>query len=135
MASTIPLKDAKIFFGGYEPTAQHNQVELEWWSESLDETALGDGSRKMRGGLKVTRMTAAGFNEFGNDKVDKIYFESVSLSDAVVMVAPEEITEGSTSSGFVFGFKSLLASYSPLQNQVGELQGFSVTAEGRGVGA
>ena len=127
------FRDARIFFAGYEPTTQFNQVALEFEAEALDETAFGDSTRKMRGGLKTARMSGGGYFAAGSNQVDPVFFESIDLSDAVVMVAADDITEGATSSGFVYGFKSNLMSYAPMSQSVGELQGFTIMAEGRGI--
>lgn len=129
----IVFKDAKVFFGGYEMTSQHNQVAMDYAAEALDETAFGDSTRKMRGGLKTARLTGGGYFKAATGNVDPVYFDSIDLTDAVVMVAPDTIAEGATSTGTIFGFKSVLLSYSPFNQRVGEIQAFSINAEGRGV--
>lgn len=129
----IPFINAKVFFGGYEMTSQHNQVALEYEAEALDETAFGDTTRKMRGGLKVARADGGGYFRAGTGQVDQVFFDSLDLNDAVVMVAPETIAEGSTSTGFMYGFKSVLLQYEPLNGRVGEILPFTWRAEGRGV--
>lgn len=129
----IPFLNAKLFFAGYQPTTQFNALTLEYEAEALDETAFGDTTRKMRGGLKTARLSGGGYYKAATGQVDPVFFDSIDLTDAVVMVAPETIAEGSTSSGYVFGFKSDLLSYSPVGQSVGELQEFTITAEGRGI--
>ena len=130
---SIVFKDAKIFFGGYEPTTQHNQISLEYEVEALDETTFGATSRSMKGGLKRARVQGGGFLKAATGNIDPIYFDSIDLADAVFMLAPEEISEGSTSTGFVYGFKADLLSFTPVTGRVGELQGFTIAAEGRGI--
>ena len=127
------FRDAEIFFAGYDLTAQHNQVSLEYEAEALDETAFGDSTRKMRGGLKTARVTGGGYFKAATGNVDPVLFDSIDLTDAVFMLAPEAMTEGSTSTGFVYGMKSDLLNYSPMGQSVGEIQQFTFSALCRGV--
>lgn len=128
------LTNAKIFFGGYEFSSKFNQVALEYGAESLDATKFGDSSRVQQGGLKTSRVTGGGFWEAGVGLVDEVMFDSIGLADAVVIVFPDAITEGATSTGAGFMFKVTEARYT-LGGAVGVLTPFTFEAEGRGAGA
>ena len=130
---TIPFTNAKILTGGYDFSGQHNQISLEYEAEALDETAFGDTTRKMRGGLKTARVSGGGYFQAGTNKVDPILFEQVDLTEVVIMIAPETIAEGSTSTGYLYGMKADLMSYSPMGQGVGEIQAFTYEALCRGV--
>lgn len=131
----IVFKDVRIFFGGYEPTSQHNRLSLEFDVVPLEVTAFGDGTRVVRGGLKHARAAAAGYYAAGNNQVDPVYFDSLDLQDAVFMVFPQDVVEGSTSTGSGFQFKADLLRYSPVGQRHGDVHRFTVSAEGRGTGA
>jgi len=127
------FKNAKIFAAGYDVSGQHNQVALEYSAAALDETVFGHDSTRMKGGLKTARMSGSGFWRAGNNEVDKIFFESLSLSDIVLTLFPDGITEGATSTGSGYAFKAELLTYNPLAGEVGSLLPFTIEAEGRGV--
>ena len=130
---SVAFTNANIFFGGYEVTAQHNQVALEFSAESLDETAFGADTRKMRGGLKVARMTSAGFFKAGVGEVDQIWYDSHALADAVILLFPEAIAVGATSTGSGYMMKATLLQYQT-GGTVGDILPCSIPAEGRGAG-
>mgnify|MGYP001560340394 CR=1 FL=1 len=131
---SVAFTNAKIFFAGYDISAQFNQIALAYDAESLDETTFGNSTRTRKGGLKTSRASGGGFWEAGANKIDPILFESLALEDAVVMVFAEGVTEGSTSTGSGHMFKSTLARYN-LGGAVGDLLPFTLEAEGRGAGA
>lgn len=129
----ITFMNAKILFGGYDLSGQFNQVTLENSVEALDETAFGSTSRSMKGGLRTGRVTGSGFWRSADGDVDPVFFDSIDLNDAVVLLFPETITEGATATGSGYGLKVSLGKYAPFGAAVGELAPFTIEAEGRGV--
>ena len=130
---SVVFTNANIFFAGYEVDSQFNEVALEYSAESLDETAFGADTRTMRGGLKVARMTGAGFFKAGVNEVDQIWYDSHALADAVILIFPEAIGVGATSTGSGYMMKANLLRYET-GGAVGEILPFTISAEGRGAG-
>lgn len=130
----ILLYNSKIFFAGYEFSATLNQVSLEYGAEALDATKFGDAGRVNQGGLKTSRATANGFWGAGANSVDQVLFDSMGLDDAVLMVFPDAITAGATSTGSGYMFKVVEARYT-LGGAVGVLAPFTLEVEGRGADA
>ena len=130
--ATQAFINAQIFYAGYEFTSQMNRVDLTLEVEALDNTVFGQTTRTRTGGLKNARATAAGFWTAGAGSVDDVGFNSVNLEDAVFMLFPEGITEGSTSTGAGAMFKVSESRYT-FGGAVGELLPFTLDVMGRGV--
>ena len=131
----ILFTNAEIYLGGVEFTAQFNQVSLTFEAEPLDETVFGLATRKMKGGLKHSVAQGAGFFQAdGGSAVDPIMFDGVGVSDAVLSLFPEGITEGSTSTGAGYALKVVQTTFS-WGETVGALLPFSFEAQGRGIQA
>ena len=130
---SVVFTNANLFYGGYSLAAQSNQIGLEYEAESLDATTFGADTRTMRGGLKVTRLTAAGLFEAGVNKVHQIFMDSHALADAIVVLFPEAIKEGATSTGSGYMMRANLLQYQT-GGQVGDLLPFTISASGRGAG-
>ena len=130
--STIAFTNAQVFYAGYEFTSQMNRVELTFEVEALDNTVFGQTTRTRTGGLKNARATEAGFWTAGVGGIDDVGFNSVNLEDAVAMIFPEAITEGSTSTGSGTMFKVSQSRYT-FGGAVGELLPFTLELMGRGV--
>ena len=132
--ASVTFVSAKLLFGGYDVSGDFNQVELSNEAEALDATVFGNTSRVKKGGLKIASVRGAGYWQAGANAVDPVFHESLSLADAVVMLFPDGITEGSTATGAGYMFKSTLSKYS-VAGSVGDHLPFTVEAEGRGVGS
>lgn len=132
MAAPIVFMNAKIFFHGYDLSADLNEVALEYQSESLDQTAFGDTTRTRKGGLKAARATGRGFWRAGANVVDPALFTEVGEDDRVLTLFPVAPIEGSTSTGSGYAFKVALMTYT-LGGPAGALLPFDFVAEGRGV--
>jgi len=130
---SVTFTNANLFYGGYSIAGQHNQMALEFSAEALDATTFGADTRTMKGGLKGASLSGAGFFEAGVGKVDQVFYDSHALADAVVMLFPEAIGEGTTSTGSGYMMRANLLRYET-GGAVGELLPFSVSAEGRGAG-
>jgi len=129
---TVVLKDAQVFAAGYDLSGQMNQVAVDKEAESLDATVFGNASRVRRGGLKMGRITGSGFLRQGVGEVDPVLFDNVAVSDVAVVVLPETIAEGSTSTGSGYMTKAEVLRLQ-LGGAVGDIAPFSFEAVGRGV--
>jgi len=129
---TVVLKDAQVFAAGYDLSGQMNQVAVDKEAESLDVTVFGNSTRVRRGGLKSGRITGSGFLQQGVGEVDPVLFDNVAVSDVAVVVLPETIAEGSTSTGSGYMTKAEVLRLQ-LGGAVGDIAPFSFEAVGRGV--
>lgn len=130
---SIAFTNANLFVGGYELTTQHNQMGLEFSVEALDATVFGADTRTMKGGLKVAKLTGGGFFNAGVGSVHQVFMDSHALSDVVIMLFPEAIGVGATSTGSGYMMRAVELTYTH-GGAVGDLHPFTVSAEGRGAG-
>ena len=130
---SVVFTNAKILLGGLDVSGQANRVALEYSAEALDETAFGDTTRQMRGGLKVSRANGAGLWQGGSTALDQALFDDLGAA-SVLTLFPEAIKEGSTSTGSGFAFRVTHARYT-LGAAVGDLMPFDFAVDGRGVQA
>jgi|SRR3990170_5356529 len=128
----IVFTNATVLLAGYNLTAQANRVALEYSAEALDNTVFGSATRTKTGGLKVARATVAGFWSGGVTGIEGPLHDNLALDDEVLIVFPEAIAEGATSTGSGYMFKTTQTRYR-VGGAVGDLFPFEVDAEGRGV--
>lgn len=132
--ATVTFRDARIFFGGYEITGQMNEAGMSMEVDALDETVFGATSRRFKGGLQTSNMTGKGFY-YVNPAVpaapDPAIYDLMGVSDVPIVIFPEDITLGSTSSGYGYAMLSVETKFS-LGGKVGELLMFDFEAKGRG---
>lgn len=130
----IVLTNAKVFLAGYNISGDLNRVAVEYEAEALDATVFGNDSRVMKGGLKAARVNGAGFWQAGSNAIDPVLFDGIGFDDGALLIYPEGITEGATSTGSGYMFRVTQARYQP-GGTVGDLLPFSFEAQGRGVGS
>ena len=128
------FKAADIYLAGYRLSGDFNQIALEYGAESLEATVFGNDTRVMKGGLKTSRVSGAGFYQAGVGTISPVLHDLVGSTDDVLMAFPAAIVEGSTSTGAGFMFKTFTSRYT-VGGQVGDLLPFTIEAEGRGAGA
>ena len=120
--------------GGKEGARENNRMGLEYTVEALDETVFGTaGTRSMKGGLRTSRLTGEGFFNAGSNSVHQVFMDSHAVADIGVMLFPEAIGEGATSTGSGYMFRAVELTYTH-GGAIGELHPFTVSAEGRGAG-
>ena len=115
------LTNGLILFEGLDLTTQVNQVTVDLSAEPLDRTDFADTTRNRVGGLKTAAISAAGF--FGAAEPDATLFADLGGGDKLITVAATP-TEGD----IAFFLRSLLAEYSPIEGNVGDLAGFRLAA-------
>lgn len=131
---SLLFTNASLFYAGYSLASQHNQMALEYSVEELDETVFGtDGTRKKKGGLRSSKLTGQGFFNAGANSVHQVFMDSHAVSDVGVMVFPEAISEGATSTGSGYMFRAVELQYTH-GGAIGALHPFTVSATGRGAG-
>ena len=132
--ATVVYKNAMLQLGSVNLSAFVSELALSYEAESLDATTFGNATRVHKGGLKDATLSGGGFWQAGANAIDPTLFESFDVTEQVISLYPDGITEGSTSTGSGYAFKAMTARYT-LGGAVGSLLPFTVEAHGRGVGA
>ena len=128
--ATVIYTDAKFFLGGYNLSADHNEIGLDYSSEMLDVTTMGDSTRVRAGGLDTATVNGSGFWNGGTGNADDALFGLVGEDQKVLTLFPNGITEG-TSTLKGYAMKSVLANYN-IGNTVGNMLTFDLTAQSAG---
>lgn len=108
-------------------SASVKELSLSYEAESLDETAMGDASRKQRGGLKTQGLDVTFHQKF--TCVDATLFGLVGCQTSVEVRACNAC---STDSNPRFQATWLLQSYPPMGGAVGDLLEAAVRFEPAG---
>lgn len=113
---TQVFKNAMLLVNGVDYSASVRELSLSYEAASLDETAMGDTTRKMRGGLKSQDLSVTFFQKF--TCVDAGLFGLVGCQTCVEVRACNAC---STDSNPRFQATWLLQSYPPMGGAVGDL--------------
>ena len=116
---TIPtqiFKNAMLIVNNVDLSASVAQLALSYQAESLDESAMGDNSRKMRGGLKSQGLDVTFHQKF--TCVDATLFSLVGCQTSVEV---RSCNACSTDTNPRFQGTWLLQSYPPMSGGVGAL--------------
>ena len=128
--ATVIYKDANLFIGGYNLSADHNELGLDYASEMQDITAFGDSTRTRTGGLDTASVNGSGFWNSGTGNADDALFGLVGSDPQVLTLFANGITEG-TATDKGYAFKTVVANYN-IGNTVGDMLTFELTAESAG---
>ena len=128
--ATIVFTDAKVLYGGYDFSGDHNEISLSYASEMQDTTAFGDSTRINTGGLTTASVDGAGYWTGGTGNVDDIVFNLVGDDVEPLTVFGNGITEGQETGGY--SMKAVIEAYN-VSGTVGSMLNFSITAQGRGI--
>jgi hypothetical protein len=128
--ATVIYNDAKFFLGGYNLSADHNEIGLEYSSEMLDVTTMGDDTRIRKGGLESATVNGSGFWNSGTGNAGEALFGLLGKNQKILTLFPDGIVEG-TSTLKGYAMKSVLAEYN-IGNSVGSMLTFDLTAESAG---
>ena len=123
----LVYKNCKLYVGGYDLSGSHNELSLAYGADMLDKTAFGTSSRQRRAGLKNVECSHSGFWEGGDNNVDDVLFDNLSLPNQVMTVCPTDGSFGEVA----FTFQNVIGEYSPGGN-IGELMRFNFAAYGEG---
>ena len=114
--ATQLYRNAMLIVNNVDLSASVKELSLSYEAESLDETAMGDSSRKQRGGLKTQGLEVTFFQKF--TCVDATLFGLVGCQTSVEVRACNAC---STDSNPRFQATWLLQSYPPMGGAVGDL--------------
>jgi len=128
MATTV-LDNAFFSIDGNDVSDHVVGLSLTYEAESLDETAMGDNTRIMKGGLKNWSFEAEMHSDFAASGEDSILFPLVGT--VVAIIIRPDAGSVSTSNPNLTG-NALITSYPPLGNSVGELATTTVSGVSAG---
>jgi hypothetical protein len=129
--ATLIYTDAKLLLGGYNLSADHNELGLDYAADMLDVTVFGDSTRASAGGLDAATLTGTGFWNGGAGNADDALFGLTGASKVPLVVFANGITEG-TATDKGYAFEAVVESYN-IGNTVGEMMTFELTAQSAGV--
>jgi hypothetical protein len=127
--ATKVLTDAYISVDSNDISSDSNQLSLSYEAETQDDTVFGDDTRSNKGGLKNWSMEISGLNDFADSAVDDILF---ALVGTTVTVAFRPTSDAVSASNPSYSGTGLIQSYSPVQNSIGELVGYSLSVVSAG---
>jgi len=125
--ATIVYKNAMALINGVDLSASISSLSLQFEAESLDETAMGDATRKRRGGLKSQGMDITFHQKF--TCVDATLFGIVGCQSCIEL-RPCSTNVGDANPRFQGTWH--LPRYSPMSGAVGSLLDATVTFEPAG---
>ena len=117
MATQI-LDNAFVEFASNDLSAYVRSVTLNYEAETQDETAMGDDTRIMKGGLKNWSVEVELNQDFASSALDSIVFSLVGTTGTLKV--RQDGGSASTSNPEYSG-TALLTSYPPFGNSVGDL--------------
>ena len=124
---TVHYNEAVVLIEGTEISAQISDVAVNFSAEMLDATAMGDDTRKHKGGLQDFTVEGTGFFKGGLLEIDGILFDLSGDDDTVVTVYPRGVTEGSAEG---YGLHGVVEVFT-LGGTVGTLLPVSFTIQSR----
>ncbi len=120
----IVLTDAKIWWDGFDLSADHNQIALDYGADALDETAFGDTTHIRLGGLKTVQFNGNGWYSADTDLIDPTLFGKVGNIGNALAVSPDGGDEGEVG----YFFRPMLGAYN-IGAEVGAILPFNAVAE------
>lgn len=128
MASFV-MNDASVVINAVDLSDFVQSVTVNYAAEMVDETAMGDDTRKNKGGLKNWSIDVEFKQDFAASAVDATLFSLVG-STFTVTVKPTSAAVGSTNPSY--SGTGILESYAPMDGGVGDLATTSVTIQSAG---
>jgi hypothetical protein len=127
--ATVIYTNGKLFYGGHDLSGDVNDLSLDYGSEMLDVTTMGDDTRINKGGLTTVSASASGFWNGGANNADAALFDLVGDDVEPFTVFGNGITEGESVG--CYAFKGLVSAYN-IGNTVGDMMTFDMEVQGRG---
>ena len=120
----LVLTNAKVVLNSVDLSDHVKSVSINYSADMQEDTAMGDDTHKMLGGLKNWSMDVEFNQDFGSSSVDATLFPLVGSTFAVSVV-PVNTTVSATNPNF--NGTGILESYPPLGGAVGDIATTSVT--------
>lgn len=129
MASLV-FTDAYVSINSVDLSDHVLSVSIPYAAEMIDETAMGDGTRKNLGGLKTWSVDVEFKQDYAASKVDATLFSIVGTAVPIVIRPVKSTVVGATNPNYTG--TGVLESYTPIGGGVGELLKTSVTFQSAG---
>lgn len=127
-AATVVYRNAYVWVDSYDLSGQCEEAAINYASEMLDRTVMGDTTRNRRGGLFTWSITLK-FRQTFASSVDAALFPLVGTSAALEIRADNSCT---TSINPRWTGVGVLESYQPVSGAVGTLLPAPVTFQSAG---
>ena len=124
--ATYVQTNVGLYWGGYSLASSFNAIALNLGNSPQDDTVYGDTTVSNAAGLSSVQIEAEGLWQ---STTDSVLQSSLGSDDTVLSVTPVDQAAGSPS---LFS-KVTTSTYNPISTgTVGNMLGFSLSAEGRG---
>jgi hypothetical protein len=127
--ATLVYTNAKFEINGTDLSSHASEVSLNYGSEIQDETAMGDGSRINKGGLKTWSVDVTFHQDFATSAVDQTLFSLVGTT-VCFEIRPQNIC--STAINPTYSSIGIIESYNPVSGSVGSLLDAPITIQSAG---
>lgn len=127
--ATLILDDASVVINSVDLSDHVQSVTINYSAELQDETAMGDDTRKNKGGLKNWSIDVEFKQDFAAAEVDATLFSLVG-STFPITVKPTSAAVSSTNPSY--SGTGILESYNPIGNSVGDLATAPITVQSAG---
>lgn len=128
---SLALTDAFVSINGKDLSAFVRSVTIDYSAEMLDETTMGDTTRKNKGGLKDWSIEVEFKQDYGATPAPDIDLFSLVGTTFPVIVRPVKSTAVSATNPNYTG-TGILESYPPIGGSVGDLAIASCTIQSAG---
>lgn len=128
--ASLALTNAYVLINSKDLSAFVRSVTINYAAEMLDETAMGDTTRKNLGGLKTWSIDIEFKQDFGTTPAPDIDLFSLVGTTFTVAVKPVNTTASATNPRYTG--TGILESYNPIGNGVGELALAPITIQSAG---
>ena len=127
---SLTFNDAHVSLNAVDLSAFVTSVTINYSAELLDETAMGDTTRKNKGGLKDWSVAVEFKQDFAAGAVDVSLFALVGTTFPVVIRPVKATVVGATNPNYTG--TGILESYTPVGNTVGDLAMAPVSIQAAG---
>lgn len=127
--ATVVYRNALFAVNGTDLSDDVSELTLNYSTEMLDETAMGDTTRIRKGGLKDWSVEATFHQDFAASQVDATLFALVGTTTCIEL-RPSNAC--SSANNPIFSAIAVLESYPPMAGAVGSLLDAKATWQSAG---
>jgi hypothetical protein len=116
--ATLVLNDASVVINSVDLSDHVKSVSIDYESETQDNTAMGDDTRSMQGGLKNWSMSVEFHQDYAAGEVDATIFPIIGSAVPIVVKATSGAVSATNPSYSSYG---MVNKYTPIGGGVGDL--------------
>lgn len=116
--ATYVLTDVSLTVATEDLSDHIRSITVDYGAELQDDTAMGDDTRSVKGGLKTWSFTVEWLQDFGTSEVDATLFPLVGTAVALV---GKPTSDAKSATNPEFTGTGVLGSYNPLGGGVGDM--------------